>query len=370
MNDAPPAPERVVSLDALRGFTMLWILGGGGLAKAMKAFGDAPPAQFLAEQFEHVRWEGFHFEDLIFPMFVFIAGASLVFSLGKKQDRAMAVRRVIFRALVLFALGVIYNGGFANGLAKVRWLGVLQRIALAYCGAGLLFLFLKPRGLLAALIALLAGYWMLLTFAPVPEVGAGHFAERENFTDYFDREHLPGRRYGGDHDPEGILSTFPAIGTCLLGVFAGMLLQGGAPARKKVAVFIGGGVALVAAGWAWDAAGFPIIKKIWTSSFVLMAAGWSAVLLGTFYGIIDVLGARRWAQPFVWIGMNPITLYFFANLVDVAKLSARFIGGDLPKTLNSAIHPGTGELVTALFGMCLSAMLARFLYRRKIFLRV
>ena len=373
MNDAPSAPARIVSLDALRGFTMLWIVGGGGLAKAMKAFGDGQPATFLAEQFEHVRWEGFHFEDLIFPMFVFIAGASLVFSLTRivaREGRAIAARRVIVRALLLFALGVIYNGGWANGFASVRWLGVLQRIACAYLGAGLLFLFLKPRGLVAACIAILAGYWALLNFVPVPEVGAGHFAERHNLSDYLDSQYLPGRKYNTDHDPEGLLSTLPAISTCLLGVFAGLLLQSGAPARKKVAWFIGSGAVLIAAGYAWDAAGFPIIKKIWTSSFVLLAAGWSAVLLGLFYGIIDVLGREKWAQPFIWIGMNPITLYFAANLVDISKLAARFTGGDVQKFLNASIHPGTGELLTALAGMSFSILLARFLYRRKIFLRV
>ncbi len=373
MNDASPAHSRVVSLDALRGFTMLWIVGGGGLAKAMRAFGEGQPAQFLADQFEHARWEGFRFEDLIFPTFVFVAGASLVFSLTRivaREGRAIAARRVIVRALLLFALGVIYNGGWANGFENVRWLGVLQRIALAYLGAGLLFLFLKPRGLVVACIAILAGYWALLTFVPVPDFGAGHFAERQNLTNYLDSWLLPGRKYDRDHDPEGLLSTLPAIGTCLLGVFAGLLLQSGVPARKKVVCFIGSGVLLIAAGYAWDAAGFPIIKKIWTSSYVLLAGGWSAVLLGCFYGIIDVHGRWRWAQPFVWIGMNPITLYFTANLVDISKLSLRFTGGDVQKFLNALIHPGTGELVTALVGMSFSVLLAGFLYRRKIFLRV
>ena len=277
---------------------------------------------------------------------------------------------MVVRALLLFALGVIYNGGWANGFEKVRWLGVLQRIGLAYLGAGLLFLFLKPRGLIVALLAILAGYWALLTFVPVPGVGAGHFGERENLSDYLDSQYLPGRKYNGDHDPEGLLSTLPAIGTCLLGVFAGLLLQSGAPARKKVVWFIGSGAVLIAAGYAWDAAGFPIVKKIWTSSCVLLAGGWSAVLLGCFYGIIDVHGHGRWARPFVWIGMNPITLYFVANLVDLSKLSLRFTGGDVQKFLNATIHPGTGELLTALAGMCFSVLLAGFLYRRKIFLRV
>ena len=147
-------------------------------------------------------------------------------------------------------------------------------------------------------------------------------------------------------------------------------MQSGAPVRKKVACFIGSGALLIVAGYAWDAAGFPIIKKIWTSSYVLVAAGWSAVSLGIFYGIIDVLGARRWAQPFVWIGMNPITLYIVANLVDLSKLSARVTGGDVQKFLNASIHPGTGELVTALAGMSFSILLAGFLHRRKIFIRV
>ena len=373
MNDASPAPPRVVSLDALRGFTMLWIIGGGGLAKAMRAFGDGQPAQFLADQFEHVKWEGFRFEDLIFPMFVFIAGASLVFSLKRivaREGRAVAVRRVASRALMLLGLGVIYNGGWSNGFENVRWLGVLQRIALAYLSAGLLFLFLKPRGLLVALIAILAGYWALLTFVPVPEFGAGHFVERQNLTNYLDSQYLPGRKYDRDHDPEGLLSTLPAVGTCLLGVFAGMLLQSGAPARKKVAWFIGGGLALIAAGYAWDAAGFPIIKKIWTSSYVLLAGGWSAVLLGTFYGFIDALGWRRWAQPFVWIGMNPITLYFLGNLVDFTKLAAYLTGGSIQYFLNTSLHAGAGDLLTALVGMSFAVLLAGFLYRRKIFLRV
>ena len=204
MRDPSPASTRVASLDALRGFTMLWIIGSGGLVKALKAFGEVQPAQFLAEQFEHVRWEGLHFEDIIFPTFVFVAGASLVFSLARIEGRAVAARRILLRALLLFLLGVLYNGGLSGGLDNVRWLGVLQRIALAYLGAGMLFLFLKTRGLLVALIALLAGYWLLLAFVPVPEVGAGHFAERENLANYLDRQFLPGRQHNGDHDPEEI----------------------------------------------------------------------------------------------------------------------------------------------------------------------
>ncbi len=372
MSDASPSPARVVSLDALRGFTMFWIIGGG-LAKAVNAFGNVQPARALARQFEHAPWEGFRFEDLIFPTFVFVAGASLVYSLTRtiaSAGRATAVKQILVRTLILFVLGVIYSGGLTNSLDKVRWLGVLQRIAFAYCGAGLLFVFLKPRGLLVALISILAGYWALLTFVAVPDIGAGHFAERENLTNYIDRIYLPGRRYDGDHDPEGILSTLPAIGTCLLGVFAGLRLKSTASSQKKLLSFIIAGLALIAAGYAWDAAGFPIIKKIWTSSYVLLAGGWSTLLLALFYGLIDLRGWQRWAYPFIWIGMNPITLYFVASLIEFPKLAARFTGGDLQKYLNTAIHPGVGELVTSLLAMTFCVLLARFLYQRKIFIRV
>ena len=369
MPDAPST--RLTSLDALRGFDMLWIAGGGALGKALKNFGDVPLAPSLATQFEHVAWEGFHFEDLIFPLFIFIAGASLVFSLTKivaQHGRTAAARRIGVRALVLFIIGVFYSGGFDKGIEGVRWLGVLQRIALAYAGAALLFLFLKPRGLIVACIAMLLGYWALLALVPVPEFGAGDFAQRHNLTNYLDSRFLPGRKYDRDHDPEGLLSTLPAIATCLLGVFAGLRLRGGASACNARWLIIAG-VLLLCAGWAWSP-WFPVIKKIWTSSYVLVAGGWSAILLGVFHWIVDVRGWRRWAGPFVWIGMNSITIYLVSGIIDWPKLAARVTGGDLQKFLNTGLHPGVGDLLTALVAMSFSVFLAWFLHRRKIFLRV
>jgi predicted acyltransferase len=366
-----PVPTRIVSIDALRGFTMFWIMGSGGLFKAMRAFGDVQPAKFFSRQLEHVAWGGFHFEDLIFPMFVFIAGASLVFSLTKtieREGRAAAARRIIVRALMLWALGIFYYGGFSRGLEGVRWVGVLQRIAFAYLGAGLLFLALKPRGLIVACLAILVGYWALMTFVPVPDVGPGQYAERMNLADYLDRQYLPGKRYSGDHDPEGLLSNLPAVATCLFGVFAGLLVQSAVPGRRKVALLCAAGAVLIAAGYAWSPF-FPIIKKIWTSSYVLLAAGWSAFFLGVFYLLIDVFGWRRWAQPFVWIGMNAITVYLMVNIVDVSKLAARFTGGS-EDFLNASLHAGVGDLLTAFVSLSFGVLLARFLYHRGIFLRV
>lgn len=379
MSESPTPPQRLVSLDALRGFDMFWILGSAGLLKALRDFGWVNPAAALAWQLEHAPWEGLRFEDIIFPLFVFIAGVSLVFSLTKMVERAgrgRAARRILVRALLLFALGVFTNGGFHDGLDRVRWVGVLQRIAIAYLGAGLLFLWLKPRGLLVACVAILVGWWALLSYAPIVELDGTRpaaetlrFAERYNVCDTFDRNHLPGRKYSRDHDPEGLLSNLPAIGTCLLGVFAGLWLRGSRSSARQAAGLLGAGLVLLWLGMVWGHT-LPVIKKIWTSSYVLETGGWSALLLGVFYYLIDVRGWQRWARPFVWIGMNPITLYLMNSVILYYEIAARFTGRDTENYLNTHLHPGTGVLLTSLLAMSLNLLLARFLYTRKIFLRV
>ena len=359
---ATETSSRLVSLDALRGFDMLWITGGGLLGGALRAFGPESNVAPIAQQLQHVSWEGFHFEDLIFPMFVFIAGVSLVFSLPKmvaREGRGGAMRRIISRTIILFALGIFVSGGLSRGIDDVRWLGVLQRIAFSYCGAALLSLWLKPRGLIIAALTLLLGYWALLTFVPVPEFGAGDFTEGHNLTNYLDKMYLGGRKYDGDHDPEGMLSTLPAIASCLLGVLAGHWLRSETtPNRKTVGLVVAGAV-LLGLGWAWSP-WFPVIKKLWTSSFVLVAAGWSALLFALFYWIIEIRRWLAWTPPWVWIGMNPITLYIVAGIVSFTTVAKRVTG---PANASP-------EWLPAAVGFLLILLLARFLYRRKIFLRV
>jgi predicted acyltransferase len=406
MNIAPaPEPQRLMSLDALRGFDMFWILGADSFVYALREMNQSPPVTWLAEELDHAEWAGFHFYDLIFPLFVFMMGVSTVFSLTRiieREGRAAAVSRVLRRGLLLFVIGLVYSGGFTNPWPDMRLMGVLNRIALCYLFSGLLFIFLRPQLLVAVAVALLLGYWALLAWAPFPDVRPvpggdavitreagytnvmqlnltstnlihGSYVQGVNLTDYLDQKYLPGRKYDGTYDPEGILSTLPAIVTALLGIFAGLLLKNPAvPEIKKVIWLLGSGAAGVALGFLWGTE-FPVIKKIWTSSYVLVAGGYSALLLGAFYWIVDIKKWRGWCQPFVWIGMNPITLYLASNFMGglgFEKLARRLTGGPVKSFFDTHIASGFGDLVIATVAVALFLWFARFLYQRKIFLRL
>jgi predicted acyltransferase len=371
--------RRVISLDALRGFSFVWILGGEGavlaLAEMSKGKGGTLGAigAFLGTQLTHSDWDGFHFYDLIFPLFLLITGVTIPLSLPRlveREGRTKAHLRVLRRALILYGLGVIYYGGISQHWDDIRYLGVLQRIAICYLVTALLFLHVGWRGMAAVCVSLLVGYWALMTFVPVPGIGAGSFAPDANLANWIDARYLPGRVWDTTRDPEGLLSTLPAIASCLLGVFAGLLLSNEhiAPARKSL-LLIGGGIALVAAGTLWSLQ-FPIVKYIWTSSFALVAGGCSTILLGLAHQIIDVWGFRRWAILLVWIGANAILLYVVNGLFGFEPLARRLVGGDVSRWLSTAVTPGTGGLVRHLAGLTLVIALAGFLYRRKIFLRV
>jgi predicted acyltransferase len=400
--EKPESSRRLISVDALRGFDMFWIIGADSLVYALNQMSRTKPTEFLANQLDHANWEGFHFYDLIFPLFVFIVGVSLVFSLGKtiaRTGRTGAVKRIIRRSLLLFALGIFYSGGLTHRWPHIRLMGVLNRIALAYFFTGLFFCFFKPRALAAICAGLLIGYWALMTFIPFPDVRPtpqtqaiekesgftqpgqlnmtgtnlirGTFIKGVNLANYIDQKYLPGRKYDGTWDPEGILSTLPAIATCLLGVFAGMLLQNQTvDDRRKVVFLLSFGVASVALGWLWGSQ-FPVIKKIWTSSYVLVAGGFSAILLGVFYHIVDVWRWQKWCQPFVWMGMNSITLYMTANLIgEFTRPAQRLASGDVKALFDGHVAEGSGDLMISIIGLLLAFWFARFLYQRKIFLRV
>ena len=363
-----PTSARLVSLDVLRGFDMFWILGmeavGAALAKASKS----PWAQFIADQLDHASWAGFRFLDLIFPLFVFISGVSLVYSTDKNVSttgRRGAVIRLLKRAVLLYVLGLLCYGGLSKGIDMVRWLGVLQRLAICGLCAGLAYLFLKERGRLLLTIALLVGYWALLSFVPVPGIGAGNYAEGQNLTNWFDAQYLPGFKWDVTHDPEGILSTLPAIATCLLGVLTGgWLKHHPGSVLRKAAQLGAAGLLLTALGWAWHPY-FPVIKKIWTSSYVLVASGYSLLLLAFFLVLIDGWKLRRGLAPLLWIGMNPITLFLSHHFINYSKVSKTLFGGPVA----DAFGPWSGVLLAS-GQVLLGIWLAWFLYSRKIFLRV
>ena len=372
-------PPRVVSVDALRGINMFWIMGFDGAmgALAQMSDGKAPALQaagsFLGTQFEHVAWDGLRFYDLIFPLFVFLTGVSIVLSLPRLVEReglAKAHLRVFRRSLLLYAMGLIAYGGFSAHWADVRLLGVLQRIALCYFFASLMFLNFNLRGLIAAAVALLVGYWALMTFIPVPGIGAASYAADANLANWIDYNYLPGRLWDVTRDPEGMLSTLPAIGTCLFGVFAGLLLRDSRFSEQQKSLWlVVAGCALLAAGYLW-ALQFPIIKAIWTSSFVLVTAGYGAIMLAAMHQIVDVWGWRRWATVFVWVGANALALYFLNDIFNFWSLAARFVGGDFSSLLDRSVAQGTGNFITHLLMLAFTVMLAGFLYRRKIFIRV
>jgi predicted acyltransferase len=370
--------RRIVSVDALRGFNFVWILGGDG---AMWALGDmahdksswlGAAGRFLGGQLKHVPWEGLHFYDFVFPLFVFITGVSIVLALPRVIERdgvRSAHWHVLRRALILYGLGLLYYGGIENGWHDIRFLGVLQRIAICYLFASLMFIHFNLRGLIAAFLTLLIGYWALMSFVPVPGVGAGNFAPDMNLANWIDAHFLPGRLWDKTRDPEGLLSTLPAIGTCLLGIFCGLVLRDvRLKPQQKSFVLVGGGIALVLIGHLW-ALQFPIIKAIWTSTFVLVTGGYSAILLGLLHQIVDVWGMKSWVTALVWIGANAILLYFINGMVGFEPVAERLVGGDVMDFIDNHVTEGAGLLFTNLAGLLLVVALARFFYRRKIFLK-
>jgi predicted acyltransferase len=387
------AGQRVISVDALRGFNIFWILGADAIVWSLdgmlrdKGAALSAAGSFLNTQMTHVEWEGFRFYDFIFPLFIFVNGVAIVLSLPRlveREGKARAYIRVFRRALILYGLGLIVYGGISRHWGDIRFLGVLQRIALCYLFASLLFLNLRVRGLIVALVMLLVGYWALMTFVPVPGIGAGSFAPDANLANWIDAHYLPGWKWDITRDPEGLLSTLPAIGTCLLGVLAGLLLTDPRlRGSQKSLLLIAAGLPLVVAGYLWGLQ-FPIVKVLWTSSFVLVAGGYSLMLLGVLHQIIDVWGFRRWATAFIWLGANAITLYFINNVttdqfalryagssVSTFELIAtRFVGGDFAALLDRVVTPNTGTFVVRVLGLVFAILLARFLYRREIFLRV
>ncbi|MCG2460691.1 DUF5009 domain-containing protein [Flavobacteriaceae bacterium F89] len=363
--------QRLYSLDALRGFDMFWIIGADDVLHKMADTTKAPIWEALANQFTHPAWNGFHAYDLIFPLFLFLAGVATPYSIGKQLDngksRQELLYKVIKRGIILVLLGVVYNNGLElKPFSEIRFGSVLGRIGLAYMFANIIYLYTKQKGQYIWCGALLVGYWLMLMFTSAPGFPMGDLTMEGNFVSYFDRLFLPGKLYLTIHDPEGLLATIPAISTALLGIFTGILLRGTTvEKRKSTALKIAvAGVILIILAQLWNLV-FPINKNLWTSSFVLQCGGISMLLMALFYYIIDILGYKTWAFFFKVIGMNSILIYISGQFIKWSYSTDAFF-----HWLGQLIGDPYNAVILAICYVFVKWAFLYFLYRQKVFLRV
>jgi predicted acyltransferase len=379
------ATARMLSLDAFRGMTVA----------GMVLVNNPGTWSAIYSPLEHAPWHGWTPTDLVFPFFLFIVGVSITLALGRRAESAGSKRdlyvKIVRRAVIIFALGLFLAAfPFYNftthtviDLSALRIPGVLQRIAVCYLFASVIFLNTDWRKQIYVVAGLLLAYWALMALVPVPGFGAGLLDSKEgNLAAYVDRAVLGLNhmwKQAKVYDPEGILSTLPAIATTLCGVLTGHLLRSRRSGVEKVAAMFVAGSACVVAGWAWNY-WFPVNKALWTSSYVMLTAGMALQLLACCYWLIDIKGYRRWSLPFVIFGTNALAVFFltglFAKLLGIIKLT----GADGKSvSLQSVIFtnlfaswaaPINASLAFALCFVLLWLGLMAILYRRGIFIKV
>ena len=384
----PALTERLISLDALRGFDMLWIVGGARLARGFAQYTADPDwfaaewfpglartitqaSKWFADQMHHPVWEGFTFYDLIFPMFLFISGITLPFSISRLRQRQTPWWKIhlkFFKRLVLLILlGIIYNGGFQDfsNLASIRYGSVLGFIGIGYYFAALIALHAHIRWQMVWLAVMMLGYWAAIEWIPVPGVGAGVITPEGSLATWVDQQIMPGRFHFKLYDPQGVLPCFAAIHTALLGAIFGFGLSRPQFSKwQKGLGLLGLGIALVVLGEAWGLV-FPIIKNLWTGSFVFLTAGISLIMLSVFYFVIDVLGFKRWAFFFIVFGMNSITIYMLHRLINFGQPTDLLFDG-----LVHQLDPSMQHLVYFLCYLFVEFLVLWVMYRRKIFLKI
>ena len=380
-----PATARMLSLDAFRGITIAGMI----LVNNPGTWGS------IYSPLEHADWHGWTPTDLVFPFFLFIVGVSITLALGRRAESGGSKRdlytKIVRRTVIIFGLGLFlaafpfYNfttNTFLN-LSTLRIPGVLQRIAVCYLFASVIFLNTDWRKQLYIAAGLLLAYWALMTLVPVPGFGAGAIGSKEgNLAAYVDRTiigvgHI--WRQAKVYDPEGILSTLPAIATTLCGILTGHLLRSRRSSMEKAAAMFVAGAACVVAGWVWNY-WFPVNKALWTSSYVLLTAGMALQLLACCYWLIDIKGYRRWSLPFVIFGTNALAVFFltglFAKLLGIVKLH----GADGKSVALQTVifknlfapwaSPVNASLAFALCFVLLWLGLMAILYRRGIYIKV
>lgn len=365
-----PASTRLYSLDALRGFDMFWIMGASGVFSNLAKITGSPIWIGFANQLTHPVWNGFRMYDLIFPLFLFMAGVSTPFSIDSQRRRGKTreqlLLRVIKRGLILVLLGIFYNNGLKlMPLEEIRLPSVLGRIGLAYMFANIIYLYASKTFQYIWFIGILIGYWLILKFTSAPGFAPGDLTMEGNFASYIDRLIIPGKLLRGIHDPEGLFSTIPAISTGLLGIFTGNLLRAEKfePTRKALIMALSG-IILIGMAQLWNL-DFPINKNLWTSSFVFHTGGISLLFMSLFYYIIDVLGYQKWAFFFKVIGMNSILIYISGTFINWGYTTNAFFGW-----LGQLVGEPYNVVVLSACVIFVKWLFLYLLYKKKIFLRV
>jgi len=360
---------RLKSLDALRGFDMLFIMGFAGWVVILcTLLPSGNVTEWLTAQMSHVEWHGLTHHDTIFPLFLFVAGISFPFSIAKqrasgKSEKSIIVK-IIKRGFMLVLLGFIYNGILRLNFPNVRFASVLARIGLAWMFAALLFMNFKSKTCWIISGVILVGYWLIMWLIPD---SANPFSFEDNLVGVVDRILLPGRLNDKTFDPEGILSTLPAIVTALLGMFTGRFVQlpnERLSGNKKVLYMLLAAIVCMVIGLIWSY-WFPINKKLWTSTFVLVVAGYSLIMFALFYYIIDVKGYYKWSFFFRVIGLNSITIYIAQRFINFRQIADFFLGG-----IASKCPEDVGKLIASTGFIAACWLFLYVLYKKNIFLKV
>lgn len=365
-----PLKRRLLSLDALRGFDMLCIIGGNHVIREFARWWPTPVSETLATQFDHVPWEGLHAYDLIFPLFMYLSGIAIPLSMDGRLDRGDSKRelwkKIMLRVGLLVLLGIIYNGALSNKLQDPRFPSVLGQIGIAWGIAAALQLYVRDiRARVGILLGWLAAVAALQLLVPVPGHGAGILTETGAINTWLDRALLPGRLNGVTFDPEGLLCVLSAASVTMAGSLTGTFLKRpSARSWKFVGSLVALGTGAILGGWLCWSLGYPPVKALWTTTFDLFAIGFSTVLFALFFGIIDVARFQSWSFPLRVIGMNSLTIYLGSKLVSFPDMSA-FLFGRI-----AGLAGSSGPLLILCGVLLLEWLALYFLYRKQWFLRV
>lgn len=367
---------RLASLDALRGFDMFWIIGGEGLFAALFTLTGWSGWNLASGQMQHSQWHGFTLYDLIFPLFIFLSGVALGLSPKRLDRQPLSVALPLYqhackRLILLIALGVLYNHGWGTGipadLDQVRYTSVLARIGFAWFFAAMLVWHTSLNTQVIVSVGIISLYALVQLYFPVPGGQAGQFTLDASINTYVDELLRPGIAYQNRPlDPEGILSTVPAVVNAMVGVFAGQFiirahLRGD---WAKAGILAACGVLLFVLAWLLEPI-IPVNKDLWTTSFVFVTSGWSLLFLSLFYGIIDVLKWQKWAFVFVVIGTNAIIVYLGSSLIDWHYISRSVFGGVI-----QALPISSQSLFVVIGFISAQWLVLWYMYRRKIFIRI